>query len=39
MAKHVRNTIKDPILAEKLIPDHYLGCKRVTPHDKFLPVS
>lgn len=33
--KHIRNTVEDPELQEKLIPDYRLGCKRVLLADNF----
>jgi len=31
-----RKTVKDPKLAEKLMPDYDMGCKRITPSDTYL---
>lgn len=37
LAKQVRSTIKDPELAERLIPNYEVGCKRIAPNNEFLP--
>ncbi|WP_164661169.1 SDR family NAD(P)-dependent oxidoreductase [Tropicibacter sp. Alg240-R139] len=34
---HMRSQIDDPDLAEKLMPDYELGCKRILISDDFLP--
>ena len=34
---HMRSQIDDPVLAEKLMPDYELGCKRILISDDFLP--
>ena len=37
-AAYIRKTITDPAVAEKLIPDYRLGCKRVLKTDNYIPV-
>ncbi|GAA6190358.1 SDR family NAD(P)-dependent oxidoreductase [Phaeobacter sp. NW0010-22] len=34
---HMRSQINDPALADKLMPDYELGCKRILISDDFLP--
>jgi hypothetical protein len=34
----MKKMIKDPAVAEKLIPKYPLGCKRITPSDTYLKV-
>ncbi len=35
----MRKMVNDKELAEKLIPNFELGCKRITPSDTYLKVS
>ncbi len=37
-AEYIRRTVEDPEVAEKLIPDYRLGCKRVLKTDNYIPV-
>lgn len=37
-AAYIRKTVEDPAVAEKLIPDYRLGCKRVLKTDNYIPV-
>ena len=32
----MRSQVKDPEMAEKLLPKYELGCKRITPSDTYL---
>ncbi|MGJ9411666.1 flavin-containing monooxygenase [Aeromicrobium sp. CF4.19] len=38
VADYIRKTVDDPAVAEKLIPDYRLGCKRVLKTDNYVPV-
>lgn len=38
VSAYIRRTIKDPEVAEKLIPNYRLGCKRVLKTDNYIPV-
>lgn len=38
VSDYIRRTVDDPAVAEKLIPDYRLGCKRVLKTDNYVPV-
>lgn len=38
VSDYIRKTVDDPEVAEKLIPDYRLGCKRVLKTDNYIPV-
>ena len=35
--KHIRNCVKDPVLAAKLTPDYTIGCKRILLSNDYYP--
>ena len=35
--KHIRDSIADPVLREKVTPDYNIGCKRVLPSNDYYP--
>ena len=37
VSDYIRRTVKDPEVAEKLIPDYRLGCKRILKTDNYVP--
>lgn len=38
VSDYIRRTVTDPEVAEKLIPDYRLGCKRILKTDNYVPV-
>ncbi len=38
IVKGMKKVVKDPELAEKLVPKYPVGCKRITPSDTYLKV-
>ena len=38
VSAYIRKTVDDPEVAEKLIPDYRLGCKRVLKTDNYIPI-
>ncbi|MEH3032520.1 MAG: NAD(P)/FAD-dependent oxidoreductase [Aeromicrobium erythreum] len=38
VSAYIRKTVKDPEVAEKLIPDYRLGCKRILKTDNYVPI-
>jgi hypothetical protein len=38
VTKAMKQSVKDPVLAQKLVPNYPLGCKRITPSDTYLKV-
>ena len=38
ITKEITKAVNDPELAKRLLPNYNLGCKRITPSDRYLQV-